>query len=120
MVAPQFNILYNPLLPELVYTKPVIVLTTLLDILPNFVADCALICRMLAVYSSPLTSKPRYYVILGTTITIKMMRVVCIIIFLFYIGRGPVSSVTYQWNSQQRIWTIVDRCVTAIDNVYVH
>jgi hypothetical protein len=115
----QFKILYNPLLAASILTKPVVALTTLLDVLPNFFTDLALLCRMLAVYSSPLTSKPRFYAIFGITVVFKVLRVISISLFLVYIGRGPVHAVTFKWTSQEQMWSLVDRCVTAVDNAYV-
>jgi hypothetical protein len=118
-VSSYSSILYNPLLAASILTKPVVALTTLLDVLPNFFADLALLCRMLAVYSSPLTSKPRFYAIFGITVVFKVLRVISISLFLVYIGRGPVHAVTFKWTSQERMWSLVDRCVTAVDNAYV-
>jgi hypothetical protein len=96
-----------------------VVLTTLLDVLPNFVADLALLCRMLAVYPRSTTSRLKFFAIFTPAIILKVMRAVSIIVFLVYLNQGTVGATYFAWSPQERIWSFIDRTFTALDNAYV-
>jgi hypothetical protein len=90
-----------------------------LEILPNFCADLALLCRMLAVYPPSLTSRANFAAVVGPAIAMKLMRIVSITIVLVYGSRNQIDAIATHFTSQERTWAILDRCITALDNVYV-
>jgi hypothetical protein len=119
-ISLQFQVLYNPLLADLVVTQTRMALTALLELLPSYFVDFALLCRMLAVYPLPLTSRPKFFALFGPAMTLKLLRVASIIMILVSIRRHPADIVTFKWNPELRIWGGVDRLITAIDNACVY
>jgi hypothetical protein len=113
-------VLYNPLLAASVVTQTRMALTALLELLPSYFADFALLCRMLAVYPPPLTSRPKFYALFGPAMALKLLRVASIIMILVSIRRHPADIVTFKWNLELRIWGGVDRLITVIDNACVY
>jgi hypothetical protein len=116
----QFQVLYNPLLAALVVTQMQMALTALLELLPSYFVDYALLCRMLAVYPPALTSRPKFYALFGPAMALKLLRVASIIMILVSIRRHPADIVTFKWNPELRIWGGVDRLITAVDNACVY
>jgi hypothetical protein len=92
------------------------VLTTLLDVLPNFVADLALLCRMLAVYPRSTTPRLKFLAIFTPAMMLKVMRVVSVVVFLVYLNQTSLGATYFAWSPQERAWTIIDRTFTALDN----
>jgi hypothetical protein len=110
--------LFDPLLALSIVTTPVVVLMAFLEILPNFFADLALLCRMLAVYPPSLTSRVKFVAIVGPAVAVKLMRIVGIIVVMFYASRHQIDAISPHFISQEHVWAIFDRCITALDNVY--
>jgi hypothetical protein len=94
-------------------------MTALLELLPSFFADLALLCRMLAVYPPPLTSKAKFYAVFAPAVAFKLLRLASIVMLAVYVKRNPADIITFTWSPQLRTWASVDRSVTALDNAYV-
>jgi hypothetical protein len=74
---------------------------------------------MLAVYPASLTSRTKFFAVFVPTVAMKLVRIVTITLALVHAQRHPVVALTYHLSSGgwQRTWAILDRCVTALDNV---
>jgi hypothetical protein len=90
-----------------------------LEILPNLCANLALLYRMLAVYPASHTSRQNFLAVVGPAIAMKALRLATITVVLVYGQRNPIDAMSAQFSPQERRWAIVDRCITALDNVYV-
>jgi hypothetical protein len=89
-----------------------------LEILPNLCADLGLLCRMLAVYPPSLTSRANFTAVVGPAVVMKLMRIMGITIIIVLSSRDQINAITPHFSTQERVWAIFDRCITAIDNVY--
>jgi hypothetical protein len=114
---PQLLVLYDPLGASTVFSNAGVNVTILLDGLPNFCADLALMCRMLVVY--PLSSTPRstFVATFAPLAAFKIGRVVCTLVFMTYYDRNPADAVGVALSGTERAWLITNQTLAALDNV---
>jgi hypothetical protein len=109
--------LYNPVdTTHKVFTHPIIVSTLLLELLPNWVADLALLYRILAVYPRSTTPRLQFVLIFTPPIVFKVVRIACWIGFLVALTRPGGQPPHFLWTKEERLWTVVERLFTALDN----
>jgi hypothetical protein len=96
-------------------SAPIIVFSILLGWLPNFLADLALLYRMLAAYPPSITPRRRMLLILVAPVLLKLVRVLSVIMFLFLITR-TLGDFFEAWNSQEQAWIVIERACAALDN----
>jgi hypothetical protein len=81
--------------------------------LPNFLADVALFCRLLAVYPPGSLSTLRRSVVLGVAGVIKALRIISIAIIVFVYDRH--ATITF-YSSGERAWAVLTRVFALLDN----
>jgi hypothetical protein len=74
---------------------------------------------MLVVCPYSTTPRLKFIAVFAPTVVFKVMRVVCIVLFVVYIEQNTLGSTFFSWSPQERIWTIIERVFTAVDNAYV-
>jgi hypothetical protein len=118
--CPQIKVLQNPFRRPLIWNPAAVATMGVLDGLPNFFADLALLCRMLVVYPYSMTSHPRYFAIFVPVICIKIIRIVSMIVTVSLALHHPAHVGSFAWTNTNRIWAIVNITAAAVDNGYVH
>jgi hypothetical protein len=115
----QIRMLYNPFDTNAkVFTYAVATPTLELELLPNWIADWALLYRIMAVYPSATTPRWRRALILAPSIVFKAVRVACWIGFNYAFTRPGGEVAHFKWTLEERTWTVVERSFTALDNGY--
>jgi hypothetical protein len=105
---------------KVVFTDPILISTLVLELIPNWVADIALLFRLLAVYPYSSTPTARWCGIIVPPLVFKLVRVACWTGFLYALTAEPGGQLPhFLWTPQERQWTVGERTVTAIDNAYV-
>jgi hypothetical protein len=113
----QVRMLYNPVgTSAKVFTHPIVTSTLVLELLPNWVADLALLYRIMAVYPSATTRTWKRALILTPPIVFKAVRVACWIGFDYALTRPGGEPPHFTWTPEERTWTVVERSFTALDN----
>jgi hypothetical protein len=94
------------------------VLTAVLSWLPTFLADFALLLRMLAVYPPATTPQGKLLSILLPAVVIKLVRVVATIIFVVQLARVDLSTriAVAVWTRRDTMWLVIERAAAALDN----
>jgi hypothetical protein len=102
-----------------VFTHPVITVALVLELLPNWIADLALLYRIMAVYPATTTPRWKRALVLAPPVLFKAVRVACWIGFAVALTRPGGEPPHFQWTLEERIWTVVERAFTALDNRFV-
>jgi hypothetical protein len=111
------RMLYNPVnTTAKVFTHPIITSALVLELLPNWIADLALLYRIMAVYPRATTPRWQYFLILTPPIIFKAVRVACWIGFDIALTRPHGELEHFKWTLEERHWTVVERSFTALDN----
>jgi hypothetical protein len=114
----KMRMLYNPIdNTHRVFKDSILVSTLILELSPNFVADIALLFRMLAVYPRAATPTGRWLLIFTPPLVFKAVRVACWAGFLVALTVEPGGQLPhFYWTAEERRWTVVERSFTAVDN----
>jgi hypothetical protein len=114
----QMRMLYNPVdTTQRVFNDPILISTLILELSPNFVADIALLFRMLAVYPRSETPSRQWLLIFIPPLIFKAVRVACWTGFLVALTVDPGGQLPhFYWTKAERQWTVVERSFTAVDN----
>jgi hypothetical protein len=102
--------LYNPIDTNAkVFTHAVANPTLELELLPNWIADCALLYRIMAVYPRSSTPFWKWTLILAPPIVFKAVRVACWIGFNYTFTHPGGEVAHFKWIFEERIWTVIER-----------
>jgi hypothetical protein len=113
-------VLQNPFAIGVIWTPSAVATLGVLDGLPNFFADLALLCRMLVVYPYSTTGRLRYFAIFVPVVCIKILRIVSMAVTISLALHQAAHVGSFAWTNANRIWVIVNVSSAALDNWYVY
>lgn len=119
-MSPQLQTLTHPTANLNPIVGPTLTILLIARDLPNFIADPALFCRLLLAYPRPGTSCLTLTAVLAPAVIIELARVASIVLVgvYSYQDRQGAGLFVY-WSASERLWLIVNRALSALDNTYV-
>jgi hypothetical protein len=112
----QVRLLYNPFQMATIFTPIMVCTQGLLYATPNFLADLALLCRMLAVFPYSQTPRLKFFAIFTPVICFKIIRVVSLLESTMLSLWGMAQADSFSWTSTNRAWVLVYTVCAAVDN----
>jgi hypothetical protein len=110
----------NPLNIMSIVTTPALHALIVLDEMPNFFADIALLLRMLAVYPYSTTPRLQFVALFSLPVCLKIVRLVAVGEIMYWDGTKTLQSATaLKLASQSQVWVVISRVFDAVDNLYV-
>jgi hypothetical protein len=101
-----------------IVTTSVIQAIMFLDEMPNFVADIALLLRMLAVYPYSSTPRLKFVALFSLPLCFKVVRLLAMGETMYYAGQEMVNAGTsLTLAAQSQAWVVVGRVFDAVDNM---
>lgn len=113
----QFEVLFRPTNPLVVFTPPLLIIKALLLEAPNFIVDLALLFRLLAIYPYATTPRAKFLLMFIPIFVLKAVRILSIAMLVKLVGYSfATETIRYEWVAEERAWTIADKVLTAVDN----